>query len=486
MRKLMICVSILLLLVANSFASEAVKVFVGDINVLGTTTTDKAELRQVLQALIRSQVSEQGVLAVDSEKEADFIVKGTYVSFGGLNTIDMSLMSNDGHSIARVSKGFAGDKNFIESVQAVSSGLRKEITAVSTTHLFKQPVSTQGQNKTVVEPKRTSSVIIPKNTNNLSISDSVKLKLDGKYNQIRQTNMAGKAVLAAISERTLVMIDKEGRKITSKEWPVGTKLIYIDTYKNNNKEHLVINKVYLNEVSTDVYDLSDGLNTLAVNQPYFISIRQNNKMDTMYLQEQGDGPNQFFGPVYEAQLSGPKVVKLKKVELPRYANIFNFLHIKDKNNNDLVVLFNEDRYLVVYNEQFKKLWQSSEKYGGSELFYQVKGGVNYKVTSKEYTTFYIDQRLQQVSDDTILVPRNDGSLVVGDSRTFKKGMVFNFKWTGTELEELWHTKESQSYLADYYLDPKSDQLSQLFLVQREDIVNNDKPASLIQIQSIAQ
>ena len=98
----------------------------------------------------------------------------------------------------------------------------------------------------------------------------------------------------------------------------------------------------------------------------------------------------------------------------------------------------------------------------------------------------MEQRIQKISDDTIVVVKNDGALVVGDARVYKKGSVYALKWTGTELEEVWRTKDFQNYLADCYLNYEKNEMYQLLVTQREDMVNNDRASSLIQIQSLSQ
>ena len=82
----------------------------------------------------------------------------------------------------------------------------------------------------------------------------------------------------------------------------------------------------------------------------------------------------------------------------------------------------------------------------------------------------------------ILVPKNDGFLVVGNLRSYKKHSFYAFRWTGAILEEKWHTKESPTYLADFAYDSGSNELVELEVTQNESMF--DKGKSVITINRI--
>ena len=490
MRYLITVVTIILVLTMQNVvsANEPVKVFVADFNVVGSIQTDKNDLKLILQSLIRSQVTDSDVLAVDFEKDADFIIKGTYISFSGFNNIDTSIVSNSGISLARVSKNFVDQKKLIETISGLSRELHKEIKAQSVLLVKNYPKTIQIKPAAAIEASQTPNLIVRQSEIKKTTLNTNKIKLDGKFNLLSHATIERKSVLIVTSDRAISIFDLAGKKLSSKEWPVGTTIIHLDAYRDGNYDYLIVNKSYLGEALTDIYRLTpQGFETLAADQAYFVSTRYNSKGQyQLYVQEQGSGSEQFYGTVYEATLSNRKLIKGKSLRLPRYANVFNFQMVALQNGEEFIVAFDGDRYLNVYDSSQKKVWKSMDKFGGSELFYQVKGGLNYKATGKDSTTYFMEQRIQKISDDTIVVVKNDGALVVGDARVYKKGSVYALKWTGTELEEVWRTKDFQNYLADCYLNYEKNEMYQLLVTQREDMVNNDRASSLIQIQSLSQ
>lgn len=489
MRYLITVVTIILVLTMQNVvsANEPVKVFVADFNVVGSIQTDKNDLKLILQSLVRSQVSDSDVLAVDFEKDADFIIKGTYISFSGFNNIDTSIVSNSGISLARVSKNFVDQKKLIETVSGLSRELHKEIKAQSVLLVKNYPKTIHVKPTAAIEASQTPNLIVRQSEINKATLNTSKIKLDGKFNLLSQVTIEGKPVLMVTNDRVISIFDLAGKKLSSKEWPVGTTIIHLDAYRDGNYDYLIVNKSYLGEVLTDIYRITtQGLETLAADQAYFVSTRNSKGQHQLYIQEQGSGSDQFYGTVYEATLSNLKLIKGKSLRLPRYANVFNFQMVAQQNGEEFIVAFDRDRYLNVYDSSQKKVWKSTDKFGGSELFYQVKGGLDYKATGKDSTTYFMEQRIQKISDDTIVVVKNDGALVVGDARVYKKGSVYALKWTGTELEEVWRTKDFQNYLADCYLNHEKNEMYQLLVTQRDDLVNNDRASSLIQIQSLSQ
>jgi hypothetical protein len=85
-------------------------------------------------------------------------------------------------------------------------------------------------------------------------------------------------------------------------------------------------------------------------------------------------------------------------------------------------------------------------------------------------------------DGDIVVPKNDGFWVVGNSRSFTKNSVYDFVWNGAVLEERWHTKPSQNYLADYFYDEARKELVVLEVIKKAGMI--EKGASAISAKRI--
>ncbi|WP_318258406.1 hypothetical protein [Geobacter anodireducens] len=101
MKKLAIfACSLLLLILAAGIASAAqIKVYVSEFAITGAANKD--ELKTTLQTLLASRLSGDSLLSVDSPAGADVLVKGSYIAFGKIFSIDAVARDAGGRVIAR-------------------------------------------------------------------------------------------------------------------------------------------------------------------------------------------------------------------------------------------------------------------------------------------------------------------------------------------------------------------------------------------------
>jgi len=80
------------------------------------------------------------------------------------------------------------------------------------------------------------------------------------------------------------------------------------------------------------------------------------------------------------------------------------------------------------------------------------------------------------------VPQNSSDWAVGKVRSYRKSTVCSLGWNGSSLEEKWHTRESQNYLADFSFDQEKKELILLQVVKKEGIFS--KGASAVAIKKV--
>jgi len=163
-------------------------------------------------------------------------------------------------------------------------------------------------------------------------------------------------------------------------------------------------------------------------------------------------------------------------KLPPQGNIFNFTSFRDPAGVELMAILDEDGYLIVSTSNGKKLWKSSDKYGGSETSFKHESPTQMRSMGDQYRWTFIEQRIIALPDGTLIVPHNEGIFSVGNSRSFNKHSLHALKWTGSLLREAWHTRTTQSYLADYAYDPASRDVILLEVVQKPDLFDAGKTA----------
>jgi hypothetical protein len=180
--------------------------------------------------------------------------------------------------------------------------------------------------------------------------------------------------------------------------------------------------------------------------------------------------------------SGNKFSFDNQLKLPRFANIFNCNQITDRNGQPLFIVIHPDNYIMVYDSKGDVLWKSSDKYGGSETYFSRDDSRNQRLTGNKLRKSFLEQRITVAKSGIIIVPKNEGFFVLGDSRSFTKNSIYAFTWNGATLDELWHTKLSQNYLSDYLYDEVRKELLFVEVVKKEGLI--DKGASAISVKRV--
>lgn len=505
--------SLLLLMgVAAAFAAEPLRVFIGDFAVVGGQAKD--ESKAAVQSLLASRINGPGILAVASAAEAEATITGTYLVIGKNYSLDAVVKSAGGQTIARTFvQGEGGqealfgatgtlaeklsadllkqlDAGKIQRIPLVSAGAPQPTAParVSSTDIVRAGVIASSG---AVQKAPQSDIIRPQEFRRGVPNTGEIKRLDGMFNLMTPGGVAadGKRMIFMATDRTVQLYNEgESRPIGGFGIGVAQKIIgldYIDGDGSGEPE-LYVTVINQGEVASQVWELKNNKFTkIADNIPYFFrTIALAGGPLKLYAQEQGRGAEQFYGDVFEVTRKGNTIIRKSKIPMPRYGNIFGFNQFRNQEGELLTVVYHEENYLVVYDKTMKELWRSNDRFGGSELFYQVEDLDNVRVTGDRYRWFFLNQRIQVTNRNEVMVGKNEGFFVLGNARMYKKGAVYSLYWNGAALEELWRTKDTQNYMPDYFFDESRNELVLLQLNQREDIIMRTKGASSLQIKKV--
>jgi len=159
--------------------------------------------------------------------------------------------------------------------------------------------------------------------------------------------------------------------------------------------------------------------------------------------------------------------------MPLSGLVFNFNRLGNGDKAAIVVL-NEDGYLVVSSPEGEDVWKSAIKYGGSESHFKVESPEQRRSLGDEFQWTFLEQRIVITADGTLLVPHNEGLFNVGNSRSYTKYTMHALQWNGSSMQEKWHTRQNQSYLADFAYDATAKELILLEVVQKADMFSKGK------------
>jgi len=482
------------LLAAIDCSAGQIKAYVAPFAVTGAANS--ADLKTTLQNLLMSRLSNEAVIAVDSAEIADLSIKGSYVAFGKVFSIDAAAKSSAGKVLVRA---FEQGESQEELLQAVGKLARTLLAGIEKNYAKNEAV----QPPAAVAPKAAAIAAAPAVVKAAPPSDIVRTATvtdpaaSGWISQKLEGELVGTALGRSLSssEREVFIagnrslqyfrLGKELQLLAEITLPVYQKILAIDAADLDSDG---VTEIYLTVMSGE--DLAsevwtpDGSSLKKIGEKlpyYFRAVSLQGRSKKIFAQQSGRDRD-FFGELYEVTKNGSLFGTVNPLKLPGGANIFNTAMFLTKEGTSCFVVLNPDGYLLVFDEAGRNLWKSSDKYGGSEMFISREDLADMRITGSPQRKVFLEQRITVTKNGEIIVPKNDGFFVIGNNRAYSKNSVFAFAWNGVMLDELWHTKQSQNYLADYSYDEGTKELVMLEVVKKAGLL--DKGASALLIKRV--
>jgi hypothetical protein len=483
----------LFLLLALSLAAQIaradqIKTYVTAFAVTGVQNKD--ELKAVLQSLLMSRLNGERTVVVESPAGAEVTVTGSYVAFGKVFSIDAVAKSGSGSVITRAFVQGDSQDELITAVGKLAKDLAAGIAKWQPPAVA-APVSPPAGSPPQITPPparqggvTAESDIVRVQQGTGSLSSWTSKRLVGAMTGIalgrtlangdRELFVAGEHVLQTYRQ------GKELQLAAEVSLSGSEKVLGIDTadLDGDGQPEVYLTVWRGDALASQVWVASDGtLRKIADNLPYFFR-----GMGKKIYAQQMSSDADFYGDVFELVRSGAGYDLKNPVKLPRYGNLFNFQTFTDPQGKSFFIVMNNNGYLIVYSREHEELWRSSDKFGGSEVYFQRSDYTSVRETGESKRWTYLDQRITLTSGGEILVPQNAGFWVLGNSRSYSKSSVYSFVWNGSSLEEKWHTRQSQNYLADYSFDEGKKELILLDVVKKAGMF--DKGASAVTIKKV--
>ncbi|HEY3309460.1 MAG TPA: VCBS repeat-containing protein [Desulfuromonadaceae bacterium] len=496
MKKLIILLAVLLAPLAASPAFAAPpRVYVTEMNAAGVQNKD--EMKLMLQTLLASRLSNDGIVSVGSAAEADVMVTGTYVVIGKIFSVDALAKTSAGKTLTRAFVQGEGQDDLIPAVGKLADKLSAELVkiysagpvAMGLLPRVAVPVTSDIiKNEQQVRTAPAGEFIKPHEQEQGNNGGWMSKRLDGAANlmAIGKSLPDGSREIFLAEDRRLSYYRqaKDMKLVAEAELSAAEKILSLETIEvGDGTLDIYVTILRSEEPASQVWQVKgDKLARVAENLPYFFRVVcLAGGPQRLYAQAMGRDAD-FYGDVSEATRNGSSITLKNPIKMPRYANIYSFNQFHDSEGKTFTIALNPDGYIIVYDQEQSELWRSNDKFGGSELYFQKEDSANVRVTGDKYRWIFMNQRVQVTSKGEVLVGKNDGFWVMGNARSYKKGAVYNLVWNGSSLEEKWRTRDTQNYMADYFYDEVRNELLMLQAVQRPSMTN--RGASSLAIKKV--
>lgn len=461
-------------------AAEPLPSFVNDFTVVGSPHA--AELKAVIPAMLSSKLDQEIFRPVEKKEQAEIEISGSYVLFGKLFTLDATVKSRDGQLYLKAMEQGEKEDDFPAALGRLAEKIGTGVVKGRDPSRRSSAAPVASPAKPAVPPATADK---PGRFGELWRSQSLEGALVGIARG--KTLAGGERELFIAGERALhhYLLGKELRAVAKTGLPDNLKIIGIDAadLDGDGNFEIYLTVIDRGTLASRVYTLRDGkLEITAESLPYFFrSVRDGNGAQRILVQEMGMVAD-FHGIVAELVKDGTVFTAQRPLKLPKTADIFNFCRFTDSSGG-LFAVINANGYLTVTAEKGENLWQSSEKFGGSETFFQREAPeLTRDNMGEEQRWVFLQQRMLTTSDNGLLLVRNEGPFVLGNMRSYNRHSLHLLKWNGTELREQFGSGQLSGYLADYSFDPGAKELLTLVVTQKEGI--SAKGRSVIAILAI--
>lgn len=184
---------------------------------------------------------------------------------------------------------------------------------------------------------------------------------------------------------------------------------------------------------------------------YFRNVDLPGEGVVLLAQGMGDEHQDFAGPIFRVQGNGSDISQGARVEVPNPIRLYSFAPLSTTGSGDSIAYLSHLDNLQIFSAGGEKLWEGSERMGGSEEFITRVDPTKRPQDGDNTRDAYLQARLGRGDAGEILIPVNEGDWFRARGKTFRKSKLTAMVWNGQELLEAWHTREQNGYMADFRL-----------------------------------
>lgn len=466
-----------LILAGQPCHADMVKAYVNRFAV--STADNREELKLPLQTLLMSRLNSAEIQTVETQSDAEIQIYGSYIAFGTVFSLDALIKTSSGLFIDRVFIQGDTQNELIPSVAELAKQLRRAILKwnpklaadsagdTSVPAVEKVPSTVVKKKTARPEPKPVNMPTVQKPAEKPWVSHRLPETMTGIASG-RTINSKGVELFIS-GERYLRYYLKTSNLqfLSAVVFEADEKIIAVDTadLDQNGVPEVYVTVLKAGLPASQVYIPEDNvLKKVAANIPYLLrSIALEGNEAKIFAQKLTAGGN-FSGDVYELIKNDDNFSAKNPLQLPAFANLYNFNRFIDSKGKQFFVVGHPDGYLLVYSKDKKQLWKSRDKFGGTETDLCQTENRDPGSPLKTACNFTLPKRLMVTKAGKVVVSRNTGLVNSGAIRNYSKNYLLQLSWDGVSLQEKWRTEQSQNYLADFSYD---DHHKELLLLEVE-------------------
>ncbi|WP_458400845.1 FG-GAP-like repeat-containing protein [Mailhella sp.] len=408
---------------------------------------------------------------------ADYVIWGNITVMGDQASLDVSALSPNGKiwtkaSTSPVNALIGGLQNVADSINIEVFGRKDVAPASAGTGGPASPNAAFMMNETHGSVSTSGTYLNPSlryqgAADAVSQLRSQMLKYECFGFDVADVDGDGKNEVLMLSEDDLYLYRWEGgnklQQIAKHSIPASMQPVLARAYKNSDgKRYVILTGSDENNrcATSQILEFEGGKFKVLVKSVdlYLNVVNLPPLYAPVLVAQRSDRGKMVSGRVYEAQISGGKVMRRGEISnLPKKANLFNFAWLPgDDGKADHIVLVNDSECLTTYNQKDQALATTSDIFCSGSVYIIGDRSIGALETDRDDDLMhYVPIRMLATDLD------NDGKYELiaskpvtatgqffANYRTYPQGEVHAMLWDGMGLNLLWKTRRIKGTIAD--------------------------------------
>ncbi|MGW8303435.1 MAG: FG-GAP-like repeat-containing protein [Desulfobacterales bacterium] len=271
----------------------------------------------------------------------------------------------------------------------------------------------------------------------------------------------GKIETVVITPHTVIIYRSEGGKFykahqiheTTNRYQIGVDIadINADGYPEIFVTSLDLLKTGVNSYVLE-YD-GQNFNTIVEHSRWYYRVADLPHRGKILLGQKQNRLVLFSGKIYDMIWQNADYEPENEIKTPRNIQLMGFA-MGDllKNSPDVAVAYNEEDHIRLIDAAGKEIWKSSERYGGSTLFFaEPKNEREQVVNSKYFPMRLLVQDTDGDGDSELIAVRNYdlAAMKLEKFRKFTSSHIESLSWDGLGLNTTWKTRKISGFIRDF-------------------------------------
>lgn len=293
----------------------------------------------------------------------------------------------------------------------------------------------------------------------------------------------GKQNIVMLSDSEIKVFDVEDhllKEITSYAYPArseGIKISGIDIGKDGVTE-VVLCIIIENRPYSYIISFKDKTPKVLIERftNFLNAVRLPPNFSESLLGQKYDSSRTFYSrSVTEYMYSNGKLVPIRHLAVPAFANVFNTSFMPGKDDYKVLVL-NKYGRIAVYNKALEPLYESQDSYNSADVKFETPtklvgfGSENKKNRMEHYYFVPMTMTITAISDPSkleVLLNKDVSvaSQVFSNYKSFSQGEIHSEYWDGVGLNLAWKTRRIKGTVTSYGIaDIDNDGKKELFCI----------------------